>query len=55
MKPVERKALAAGLTQREAAALVYASTSAWEEWEQGRRRIHPGIWELFQIKARRII
>lgn len=43
--------LAAGLTQREAAALVHATVSAWEEWEQGRRRMHPGLFELFLIKT----
>lgn len=41
----------AGLTQREAAALIYATQSAWEDWEQGRRRMHPGLFELFSIKT----
>lgn len=41
----------AGLTQREAAALVHATVSAWEEWEQGRRRMHPGLFELLLIKT----
>lgn len=42
----------AGLTQREAAALVHATVSAWEDWEQGRRRMHPGLWELFRLKVK---
>lgn len=45
--------IAAGLTQREAAALIYATQSAWEDWEQGRRRMHPGLFELFLIKVDR--
>lgn len=42
----------AGLTQREAAALIYATQSAWEDWEQGRRRMHPALWELFRLKVK---
>lgn len=45
--------IAAGLTQREAAALIYATQSAWEDWEQGRRRMHPGLFKLFLIKVDR--
>jgi len=45
----------AGLTQTEAAALVHASLGAWQKWEsdgQNSRKMHPAIWELFQIKIR---
>lgn len=42
---------AAGLTQTAAAALVYSTLSAWQRWEQGDRRMHPGLWELFRIKT----
>lgn len=47
---------AAGLTQSQAAALVYASLRNWQQWEQGEgasssRRMHPAIWELFRIKS----
>lgn len=46
---------AAGLTQAQAAALVHASSRNWQQWEQaeGRnvRRMHPGLWELFQLKS----
>lgn len=44
----------AGLTQSEAAALVYSTLSAWQRWEQGERRMHPGLWELFNIKTNQI-
>ncbi|MBK8810772.1 MAG: helix-turn-helix transcriptional regulator [Acidobacteria bacterium] len=40
----------AGLTQDEAAALIHGTRRAWQEWEAGRRRMHPGLFELFQIK-----
>jgi len=48
---------AAGLTQAQAASLVYASLRNWQQWEQGEgassaRRMHPAIWELFRIKTR---
>lgn len=42
---------AAGLTQTAAAALIHGTMRAWQDWEAGARRMHPGLWELFQIKA----
>lgn len=42
---------AAGLSQTAAAALIYCSLRGWQEWEAGNRRMHPGLWELFRIKA----
>ncbi len=42
--------IAAGLTQAQAADMIYATVSAWESWEQGLRRMHPGLWELFHLK-----
>jgi DNA-binding transcriptional regulator YiaG len=38
---------AAGLTQTEAAGLVCGSLRAWQQWEAGDRRMHPGLWRLF--------
>ena len=43
---------AAGLTQSAAAALVHCTLSGWQRWEQGERNMHPGLWELFQIKTK---
>ena len=40
-----------GLTQREAAALIHGTVSAFENYEQNLRRLHPGLWELLQIKT----
>lgn len=41
----------AGLTQADAALLVYTALRTWEDWEAGRARMHPGLWELFCIKT----
>ncbi|RYX80216.1 XRE family transcriptional regulator [bacterium] len=43
--------VAADLTQTEAAELIYSSLRTWQQWEAGDRRMHPGLWELFRIKA----
>lgn len=53
--PVEIVAarVAIGLTQTEAAALIYVSYRAWQQWESGERRMHPAFWELFRIKIGR--
>jgi len=40
---------AAGLTQTEAASLVCGSLRAWQQWEAGDRRMHPGLWMLFGL------
>lgn len=42
---------AAGLTQCAAAELIYATTRAWEDWEGGRRSMHPAMFELFLAKT----
>lgn len=42
---------AAGLTQTAAGALVYSSLGAWQQWKAGLRRMHPALWELFNIKT----
>jgi len=42
---------AAGLTQTEAAAAIYSTLRTWQDWEAGKARMHPGLWELFGLKA----
>lgn len=42
----------AGLTQTEAAAVIYCTLRGWQDWEGGQRRMHPAMWELWRIKAR---
>lgn len=40
-----------GLTQKEAADLIFCSLAAWQQWESGVRRMHPAFWALFQLKS----
>lgn len=40
----------AGLTQTAAAALIYCKLRTWQDWEAGVARMHPALWELFNIK-----
>jgi putative transcriptional regulator len=42
---------AAGLSQAKAAALIGYTLAAWQQWEHGRRAIHPSIFELFLLKS----
>lgn len=46
---------AAGLTQTEAGRLVHVGLRGWQEWEAGNRQMHPGLWELFQIKSTAVL
>lgn len=47
---------AAGLTQQQAAELVYATLRTWQNWEaedgDEARRMHPGLFELFELKVK---
>jgi DNA-binding transcriptional regulator YiaG len=40
---------AAGLTQAAAAALIHSTLRTWQDWEAGVARMHPGLFELFQL------
>jgi putative transcriptional regulator len=42
---------AAGLTQTEAAELIYCEMRTWQDWEGGQRRMHPAFWELWRSKV----
>lgn len=52
-KPSEIRAAreAAGLTQEQAGELIHGSRRAWQDYEAGNRKMHPGLWELFRLKA----
>lgn len=41
----------AGLTQAQAAALVYCTWQGWAKWEAGDRLMHPAMWELWRLKV----
>ena len=40
-----------GLTQQDAATMIYATRSAWARWEAGERAMHPAFFELFLLKT----
>lgn len=42
---------AAGLSQTAAASLIYSTMRTWQDWEAGKAAMHPGLWELYQIKV----
>ena len=42
-----------GLTQPQAAALIYFTLSGWQRFEQGERNMHPALWELFLEKTKK--
>ena len=44
--------LAAGLSQAEAGELILSSKRSWENWEQGRVKMHPGLFDYFLIKTK---
>lgn len=39
-----------GLTQTQAAAIVYSTVRTWQKWEAG-APVHPAIWECFIHKT----
>lgn len=43
---------AAGMTQEEAGAVLFCSRRGWQEWEKGRRDMHPAFWDLFNDRVR---
>lgn len=47
--------LAAGLTQTQAANVVYVELRSWQRWEAGNNPIPLAAWELFLIKTNQVI
>lgn len=48
---VARAREVAGLTQTKAGEVIYGSLRAWQDYESGARRLHPGLYELFLAKT----
>ena len=40
----------AGMTQMQAAALIWHSIRTWQLWESGQRKMHPAIWLAWQAR-----
>ena len=36
----------------EGARLIHSTLRTWQDWEAGKARMHPGLWELFILKTR---
>lgn len=49
---IRQKRLAAGLSRKDAAALIGVAYRTWQDWELGTARMRPALWELFKLKAR---
>lgn len=49
---IKQSRLLAGLTQTEAAELIYKQCRAWQQYEAGDRKMDPAFYELFIIKTR---
>ncbi len=47
--------LKAGLTQTQAAELVGITLRGWQYWESGERKMPAVAWELFCLKAKKVI
>lgn len=43
----------AGLTQTQAADILYCNLRTWQKWEGNESKMHPALWELFNIKLKR--
>jgi len=41
----------AGQTQSEAAACILVSVRTWQDYEQGRRKMPPGLWEYYCLQC----
>ena len=52
MNKIKQARKDAGLTQSQAAKLVYSSLRTWQNWEK-MDNIHPAIFELFLIKVKK--
>jgi len=44
--------LSVGLTQTQAADLVYAGLRTWQQWEKGDRGMHKAFWALFNVRIK---
>jgi DNA (cytosine-5)-methyltransferase 1 len=42
----------ARITQTAAAAMVHVKLRTWQKWEANDSKMHPGLWELFNIKLK---
>lgn len=48
---VKSARIAAGLTQKQAAAVIYKDIRAWQRYEAGDRHMDAALYELFLLKT----
>ena len=48
---IKKVRLRAGLTQEQAAELIYSTRRTWQSWECGVNPMHAALWELFKLKV----
>lgn len=48
---IKQSRLNAGLTQKQAAEVIYKKVLAWQRYESGDRAMDAAYWELFLIKT----
>jgi DNA-binding transcriptional regulator YiaG len=49
---IKRRRLAAGLSRRDAAALIGVAYRTWQDWEIGTTQMRAAWWELFKMKIK---
>lgn len=49
---IKRKRLSAGLSRKDAAALIGVAYRTWQDWELGTAKMRSALWELFKLKAK---
>jgi len=42
------------LSQSASASLIYTTQARWSDYEKGKNRMHPAVWELFLIKKEQV-
>ena len=47
---LKRYRLSLGLTQTEAGRVIYTPLRTYQDYEGGKSKMHPGLWELLQTK-----
>jgi len=46
---------AGGHSQAAAASTIYSTMRTWQDWEAGKRRMHPALLELYKIKTKQTV
>lgn len=48
---IKQARIESGLSQTEAANMIYKGLRTWQQWEKADRKMDPAFWELFLIKC----